>query len=75
MPLSLLKRKVTMPPGVLPGHTVTLAGEGTEHPNKLAGSVRVVAVQIAHPRFDRRGEYISARQSRGVGSVSVSSNP
>ena len=55
-PSSFLAMKVTMPPGVLPGHTVTLAGEGTEHPNKLPGSIRVVAVQLAHPRFERRGE-------------------
>eukprot|EP00903_Cladosiphon_okamuranus_P013217 g12328.t1 len=46
---------VTMPPGVLPGHTVVLAGKGMEHPNKLPGSIRVVAVQLAHPRFERRG--------------------
>lgn len=51
-----------MPPGVLPGHTVTLAGKGTEHPNKLPGSVRIVAVQLAHPRFERRGECIGARR-------------
>eukprot|EP00752_Nemacystus_decipiens_P008329 g7444.t1 len=47
--------EVAVPPGVLPGHTVTFAGKGTEHPNKLPGSVRVVAVQLAHPRFERRG--------------------
>lgn len=48
-----------MPKGVLPGHTVTLSGKGTEHPNKLPGSIQVVAVQLAHPRFERRGECIN----------------
>lgn len=50
-----------MPPGVLPGHVVTLPGKGTEHPNKLPGSIHVVAVQLAHPRFERRGECIIAK--------------
>lgn len=47
--------QVTLPAGVLPGHVVNLAGKGTEHPNRLPGSVQVVAVQIAHPRFERLG--------------------
>lgn len=47
--------QVTLPAGVLPGHTVTLAGKGTEHPDKLPGSIQVVAVQVAHPRFERLG--------------------
>lgn len=59
-----------MPPGVLPGHTVTFGGKGTEHPDKLAGSVRVVAVQQAHPRFERQGEagfqQYNARRTQGV---------
>lgn len=44
-----------MPAGALPGHTVTLAGKGPEHPDRLSGSVQVVAVQLPHPRFDRQG--------------------
>ncbi|CAM9524255.1 unnamed protein product [Ectocarpus fasciculatus] len=47
--------EVTLPAGVLPGHAVNLAGKGTEHPDKLAGSIHVVAVQVAHPRFERLG--------------------
>ncbi len=45
-----------MPPGAPPGHTVDFGGKGAEHPDKLPGSVRVVAVQLAHPRFERQGE-------------------
>lgn len=52
-----------MPPGVLPSHTVTIAGKGTEHPSKLPGSIRVVAVQLAHPRFERRGECMNRHSS------------
>jgi len=51
-----LSTQVTMPPGVLPGHTVNFGGKGMEHPDKLPGSVRVVAVQQPHPRFERQGE-------------------
>lgn len=52
-----------MPAGVLPGHTVTFGGKGTEHPNKKAGSVRVVAVQSPHPRFEREGDVPLVLQS------------
>ncbi|CAM9756118.1 unnamed protein product [Pylaiella littoralis] len=55
--------EVTMPAGVLPGHTVTFGGKGTEHPNKKAGSVRVVAVQSPHPRFEREGADLVYKKS------------
>lgn len=47
--------QVTMPAGAVPGHTVTIGGRGYEHPDKTPGNVRVVAVQLGHPRFDREG--------------------
>lgn len=52
-----------MPAGVLPGHRVTFPGKGTEHPTKKAGSVQVVAVQLAHPRFEREGACASVVES------------
>ncbi|CAM9679834.1 unnamed protein product, partial [Hapterophycus canaliculatus] len=44
-----------MPAGVLPGHTVHFGGQGTQHPDKLPGNVRVIATQLSHPRFERQG--------------------
>ena len=44
-----------MDPGVLPGHKITFAGKGVEHPDKTPGSLQVVAVQLPHARFEREG--------------------
>lgn len=47
--------QVSIPPGAPFGHTVTLNGKAHQYPGKVDGALRVVAILLPHPRFERQG--------------------
>ena len=63
-----------MPAGVLPGHTITFAGKGAQHPGQLDGNLRVVAVQLPHARFEREGKETAPLSRCALMTVASNSN-